>query len=315
MSPEPRPPVVTEVRPARRPRLRTVAVAVVITAAVAWVVLGRSSAPAFRQLGEPITGAVRWAGAVTFTEPDGRPIAWIAHGDQAQRWDLATREKIGEPALAGGDFITALTTGRLNGRPIVAGSGGGELVRLWDLTSGEEAGTFTGAGSSVALGQLDGRPTAVAGDRLGRVGVWDLAAGEQLGNTLTGHTGHVYAVAVGQLDGRTIAVSGGKDGTVRVWDLAAGEQLGAPLTGHTGDVRSVTVGRLGDRTIAVTGGHDATVRVWDLAAGEQLGNTLTGHTDRIWSVAIGRLGGETVAVSAGGGDGTVGVWGLGATGD
>jgi WD domain, G-beta repeat len=41
-----------------------------------------------------------------------------------------------------------------------------------------------------------------------------------LNNTLTAHTGVVWAVAV-SADGRR-AVSGGEDGTVRVWDLGAG---------------------------------------------------------------------------------------------
>ncbi|WP_223835735.1 WD40 repeat domain-containing protein [Streptomyces venezuelae] len=130
-----------------------------------------------------------------------------------------------------------------------------------------------------------------------------------LRDTLSGHTGSVYAVACAELGGRPLAVTTGQDGTVRVWDLATGRTVGRPLTGHTGSVHAVACTELDGRPLAVTTGQDGTVRVWDLATGRTVGRPLTGHTGSVHAVACTELDGRPLAVTTGE-DGTVRVWDL-----
>ncbi|MFB4280653.1 hypothetical protein ACBJ59_35555 [Nonomuraea sp. MTCD27] len=157
------------------------AVAVIVTVAAGLFVAASvpDAAPSFRLIGEPIVGDPRWAGAVAVTESNGRTVAIVAHGDQAQVWDLSAGKRLGTAFDDGRSdaFIDALAVGSMNGRQFVAGGGGGDPIRMWDLASGEDIGDFVGVGSSIALGQVNGKPIAVAGDQAGRVGVWHLGAG------------------------------------------------------------------------------------------------------------------------------------------
>jgi tetratricopeptide (TPR) repeat protein len=105
----------------------------------------------------------------------------------------------------------------------LASSGGGDTVRVWDLTTGREALALKGhAGqvNSVAFSP-DGSRLASGGDD-GTVRVWDAAAGREV-LTLKGHTYGVLSVAFSP-DGRRLA-SASHDGTVRVWDAATAREM------------------------------------------------------------------------------------------
>ncbi|MFD7785204.1 caspase family protein [Streptomyces nojiriensis] len=130
-----------------------------------------------------------------------------------------------------------------------------------------------------------------------------------LRDTLTGHSGIIFAVACTELDGRPTAVTGDSSWTVRVWDLATGQAIGQPLTGHTGSIFAVACTELDGRPTAVTGSSDGTVRVWDLATGQAIGQPLTGHTGQVRTVACAELDGHPTAIT-GSSDGTVRVWDL-----
>jgi WD40 repeat protein len=70
------------------------------------------------------------------------------------------------------------------------------------------------------------------------VQVWDLADGT-LRNTLTGHTGPVWAVACAEVDGRLIVITGSDDDTVRMWDMVTG---GADTLFQQNGLRAIAVG-------------------------------------------------------------------------
>ncbi|MEV5896701.1 caspase family protein [Nonomuraea fuscirosea] len=128
-------------------------------------------------------------------------------------------------------------------------------------------------------------------------------------NTMTGHTGTVFAVACAELEGRPIAVTGSYDDTVRIWDLTTGRQIGDPLTGHTRGVNAVACAELEGHPIAVTSSHDHTARIWDLGTGRQIGDPLTGHTGWVTAVACAQLKGHPIAVT-GSHDHTARIWDL-----
>ncbi|WP_405958493.1 caspase family protein [Streptomyces phaeochromogenes] len=132
---------------------------------------------------------------------------------------------------------------------------------------------------------------------------------QALRDTLTGHTGTVYAVACTVAHGTPIAITSGDDNTVRVWDLTTASQIGEPLTGHTGRVLAVACIAVHGAPVAITGGADSTVRVWDLTTGQQTCEPLTGHTGTVDTVACTTVHGTPIAIT-GGADFTVRVWDL-----
>ncbi|MGW3313002.1 caspase family protein [Streptomyces sp. NPDC001073] len=232
------------------------------------------------------------------------------------------------------DFVTAVACTVLDGKP-VAVTGGGGMVRVWDLATGQQIREpltgHTGRVQAVACTVLDGKPVAVTGSVTGggrgdsdsTVQVWDLATGRQIRELLTDHTGRVTAVACTVLDGKPVAVTG--SGMVQVWDLATGQQIREPLTGHTGRVQAVACTVLDGKPVAVTGSvtgggrgdSDGTVQVWDLATGREIRELLAGHTGGVTAVACTVLDGKPVAVAVTGGgrgdsdsDSTVQVWDL-----
>ncbi|MFF3786909.1 WD40 repeat domain-containing protein [Streptomyces sp. NPDC001933] len=98
-------------------------------------------------------------------------------------WDLATGRQVGEPLHEHTNWVTAVATAMVDGRPVaVTGSYDG-TVRVWDLTTREQIGEplqdhFHCDVEVVATGVVDGRPVAVThtGSE-GMVRVWDLTTG------------------------------------------------------------------------------------------------------------------------------------------
>jgi WD40 repeat protein len=252
------------------------------------------------------------------------------------RWDLATGDPVGQPVsvafpdgrpdLAGVSF---LTTAQLDGRPVVvSGSGGRDVVQVWDLASGELLGGITSPRlfATMTVTQLEGRLVLVTGSADGTVRVWDLGTGAPVGRPLALDTGTadpperlrdtsvVYAVAVTRLDGRPVVVAGGArlvddsttSGTVRAWDLATGAPVGRPLLTDDG-VFCVAVTQLRDRPVVVAGGYNV-IQVSDAATGVPVGRPLGAGLRAFTKLAVAELGGRPVIVSAD--DDTLMTWDL-----
>jgi RNA polymerase sigma factor (sigma-70 family) len=151
--------------------------------------------------------------------PDGKTlVVGIQKGDGAGEvslWDVATGDR--RHTLTQVDFVTAVACSP-DGRR-VASSGGGDLVRIWDIATGELLVSLPGTkgGSRSVAFSADGRLVAAAGAD-GKVRLWDAHTGE-LTETLNGHGAEVHAVAFSP-DGTTLA-STGQDGTVRLWKSPA----------------------------------------------------------------------------------------------
>jgi WD40 repeat protein len=261
-------------------------------------------------LGKPRTGHAATINALRVGRLGGRDVLASAADDGTARLWSVDGSPIGAPPLEHRGAIKACAVGRLGRRDVVATGGQDGRVRLWNAEGAAIGRGFAvGRPSSrdwvraLAIGRLNDKDVIVVADE-NRLGVFD-ARGSRVRESITGHTGVIWAVAVGRLGGEDRIVSAGVDRTIRLWD-AGGNPVGKPVTGHTEVVRAVAVGVLDGRDVIVSGSWDGTVRIWD-ADGRPIGDPLRGHTGWVQSVAIGRLHDNDVIVSAGH-DRTVRVW-------
>jgi len=221
---------------------------------------------------------------------------------------------------------------------VLATVGQDELLRVWDLASGEERVQFrlpTRPGYSVVFSP-DQRVLAVgAGD--GQIYRWDWQTRTAL-PPLCGGTGAVYALAYtpdghlasGSAEGvvcywkpqtdepvhqarhtgavrgvafaaaASLLVSGGDDGTLRVEQLT-----GAPNWSRSGHVRGIRcICFHPNGALVASGGVEGVVHIWDAQTGVQK-NSLMGHSGPVEAVAFSSDG---VLLATGGADGTIRLW-------
>ena len=174
-------------------------------------------------------------------------------------------------------------------------------IRLWNLESRINTGTFSGHGSgalAVAFSP-DGKLLASGGyDKMVRL--WNIDRGvESL--TLEGHTHFVDAVEFSP-DGLTLA-SASYDGTIRLWDVGSGSEIRV-LKGHEGGVTCVAFLPGGKRL--VSGSVDHTLREWDIEKATEL-RKFTGHADWVEEIALSAHGSSLASASR---DGRILIWDL-----
>ncbi|MEB3882774.1 trypsin-like peptidase domain-containing protein [Lyngbya sp. CCY1209] len=190
---------------------------------------------------------------------------------------------------------------------ILATAGDDGAIKIWDLPSGLETGTFSpkqtleghsNAVLAIALSP-DGQ-TLASGGWDGTVKVWDVETGQLL-RSLAGHSQLVGAIAIGS-DGQILA-TGSRDSTVRLWNLQTGEAI-RTLEGHELSVLSLAVSPDGE--ILASGSADGTIALWQLGTGQPI-RRLAGHGDGVWSVAIAS---DNKTLVSGSWDRTVKIWDL-----
>jgi len=168
--------------------------------------------------------------------PDGKILAAAEHQDS--RWnygegtilfDTKTGEKIrtlqgprqkNEEISPGILHSVAFSP---NGKTVAAG-GNGNIVELWNATTGRMIHILEGHEKKVTFVVFshDGK-TIVSASEDATLKIWDVATGKVL-YTLKGHVGPVRAVAYSH-DGARV-VSGGDDGTLHIWHPVKGKLLG-----------------------------------------------------------------------------------------
>jgi len=286
-------------------------------------------------VGQPMaghTGSVRAVAALPLA--DRHTLLATAGSDGTVRlWDPSTSMPVGHPMAGRSAPVLAVVALTLpDGRTLLATAGSDGTVRLWDPTVtwrngplwsrpvGRPLSGHTGRVQTVAaLPLAGGRILLASGGQDGTIRLWDpttatrrsgLFWSRPVGQTLSGHTGPVWAVAALPLPGgRILLASGGQDGTVRLWDPTTAPTAAERPSGHTGPVWAVAAAPLPDgRTLLATAGDDKTVRLWDPATATLAGRPLRGHTGSVWAVAaLSFPGGRTLLATAGD-DGTVRLW-------
>jgi WD40 repeat protein len=169
-----------------------------------------------------------------------------------------------------------------------------EYTMVWDLATGERAGSFIPRDLEASIFSLaispDGR-TALLGTLDNKVGLLDLAGGESV-LQLLGHSGRVLAVAFTP-DGQR-ALSGSADGTLRLWDLQSGverRRLYGTLLGPGLDISSD-----GKTGLATT--WDGLIWLWDYATGAML-RPLRGHGEMLFAGAYFTPDGKKIVSGSG----------------
>ncbi|MEU7180844.1 MULTISPECIES: caspase family protein [Streptomyces] len=247
-----------------------------------------------RQIGEPVTAHVHWAGSgvasALIGESDGRPVALSSGRHEARLWDLRTLQPLGHPLRGHVERITAAALTNRGDASLAVTVSEDRSARIWDLTADQPDEGHTRPVCSTAFCEIQGRPMVVTGGTDATARLWDLRTRTPVGNPMEGHSGEVSAVAFGLVGGRAVAATGGSDTTVRLWDPFRGAALGPPLTGHTNAVRCVAFGELDGARVVVSGGEDGTVRVWDAISGEVAGPPLVGHVGGVSHLAVRRAG-------------------------
>ena len=180
----------------------------------------------------------------------------------------------------------------------LATAGEDQIVKIWDVNSGEELFTLHGhaGGISFVVFSLDGTRLATT-SKDHTVRVWDILTAEPvfiLSNSLES------SWVTFSPDGTRLAASH-VNGTAKIWDAETGVEL-LTFRGHSAEVWAVTFSLDGKRL--ATASQDGTAKVWDAATGELL-FTLSGHAGPVNNVAFNLDGTRLVTA---GEDGITKVW-------
>jgi WD40 repeat protein len=247
--------------------------------------------------------------------PDGKRLATAGMGlgagkpGQVKVWDVATGQETLALKFAADAGAVGCVAFSPDGKRLASGSranpykpGKPGLVKVWELSTGQEVFTLKGHSdgiASVAFSPDGMRLASVSSDG---VRVWNTASGQEV-FTFKGHPKGLNSVAF-RSDGKQLA-SGSLDGTVKLWDLVTGVEI-LTLKVHTQAVTSVAF-RPDGKHLA-SGSHDGTVKLWDLATGVEI-LTLKGHTQGVMILSM-AFSPDGKRLASGSLDDTVKLWDL-----
>lgn len=210
--------------------------------------------------------------------PDGRVLAVIVHGvvliDAASGSELRTLPGSEISTSAASNSFLTFTPDSATLAVVI-----GDVVKLFDVASGEETGTVVAKGAFAIAISPDGK-TLYAGGWGKGITVWDIDSGSQVRSI--GDEWSVVNTMVLSPDGSQLASAGVFTDPIILWDTATGRQLHA-YAGHTATINSLAFSP--DGLVLASASDDVTIKLWDVATGALL-QTLVGHTEAITSLAF-----------------------------
>ncbi len=178
-------------------------------------------------------------------------------------------------SVADGDIVRELTThdkavtsvsispdGRL-----LASSGEDGWVHVTDLEDEANSLSFSHRGIVYEVEfSPQGTYLASVGEER-RIRLWDVSMWDEL-ESITGHTGTIYALAISPAEDLIVTGAGGSDPSIRLWELVTGEQLHNDL--YEGTVNDIEYSpRSRDRHVTVASSQRM-LTIWDVDAGDML---------------------------------------------
>ena len=188
-----------------------------------------------------------------------------------------------------------------DGKTIASGSWDDDIVRLWDVSTGQLLATLTGhtyGTYSVAFSPDGAMLTSGGGDLAVRL--WDVGT-RQLKTTFIGHSGHINSVTFSP-DGSMLA--GGSDDNVWLWDVTTGQSVA--ILEHKEGARDVAFSPDGTTLASASWDSDSTVTLWDTATWQPK-ISLGGHNSLVASIAF-SPNGSTLATGGSWRSSTVRLW-------
>lgn len=177
----------------------------------------------------------------------------------------------------------------------VATGGEDQRIFLWDVKTGELAGTIESQSAVRALEFTDKGELLAACGRDIRL----MDGNGRLNRTFSGYTTDIWSM--GYHEGTKRITAGSYAKSIRVWDVETGK-LAIILEGHEKSCLPVSYSRSGDRI--ASGSLDKSVRIWDAVSGREL-HKMELHTENIFSVCFHPSGKYVASASA---DKTIRLW-------
>lgn len=224
-----------------------------------------------------LRGPTDWVTAVAFP-PDGERLLAVGVDKVARLFDLPKNDVA---ARVGHAMATKAVAVRKDGKLIVSGSDD-KTVKLWELASGKEIATLTGATDMVYAVCFAGLDRVACGGEDGRFRSWAAETQKAEKNLALGK---IYVLQP-SADGTRVGVwaRNAKD-TYEIVPLAEGEKGPPAIT--EADRTPVCVTFSADLAWVVSGDEAGKLRVWDTATQKQVGGDWAIHDKkRIADVAL-----------------------------
>ena len=225
-----------------------------------------------------LRGHTDWVTAAAF-RPDGQALVSVA-ADQAVRvFDLSRRDT----ESAGGHSlpIRGVAVSRDGVRAATASED--RTVKVWEIATGKELATLTGAGDPLNAVAFAGPDTVVAaGDDLW-VRWWAVGPAKEVRKASSDRVFNLAATP----DGDSVAGVWAKpDDKVAAFDIFSGDGKSPPVQVREEDRILSCAAIAADATVGITGGADGVVRVWDLTTQERVGGDWPLFADAVADIGL-----------------------------
>jgi WD40 repeat protein len=231
--------------------------------------------------------------SLAFSPTDGAVLASASYDGTIIFWDVATRQPLAGPLVAGSDQIWSLAFSP-DGKTLASGDQHGRIV-LWDVRSRTQLSSFhVNEGHEVlSLAFSPDSRTLAASLNDGELILRDVST-PRIQVFRNGETTKRANSVAFSPDGKILA-AGQVDDTITLWDVDSLQPVGQPLTGHVGQVMSVAFSP--DGKLLASAGFDKKIILWKMMSGKpaaQVSVTRDASKGGILSVAFNPQGNRLV---------------------